>query len=227
MTASQARLRVRQLAAVAVVASVVTPVFNVLTSAPTLGEAIQGVVDAVLISLLVGGYLIFLRDGWLRGWFGRLGFVAYLAVSSVSVLALFLVGRALGQVTTALDPGRFVKSFGDRHLVDALPFFAVVAVAVIVVLQMNRVIGTNVLRYFVAGVYHRPQLEERVFLFLDLVGSTQLAERLGSARYFELLRRFVAVRRAGSPRQGGARDRLRADRGPGAACMIPWRCRTP
>ena len=42
-----------------------------------------------------------------------------------------------------------------------------------------------------AGVYHRPKAEERIFLFLDLEGSTQLAERLGSARYFELLRRFV------------------------------------
>jgi adenylate cyclase len=48
-----------------------------------------------------------------------------------------------------------------------------------------------VLGYFVAGVYHRPKAEERLFLFLDLTGSTQLAERLGSARYFELLRRFV------------------------------------
>jgi len=191
MTASQARLRIRQLAAVALVASVVTPVFNVLTSAPTLAEAIQGVVDAVLISLLVGGYLIFVRDGWLRGWFRRLGFVVYLALSSASVLALFLVGRALGQVATTLDPNRFVKSFGDRHLVYALPFFAVVAVAVIVILQMNRMIGANVLGYFVTGVYHRPKAEERIFLFLDLEGSTQLAERLESARYFELLRRFV------------------------------------
>jgi adenylate cyclase len=48
-----------------------------------------------------------------------------------------------------------------------------------------------VLGYFAAGVYHRPTAEERIFLFLDLQGSTQLAERLGSARYFELLRRFV------------------------------------
>jgi adenylate cyclase len=56
---------------------------------------------------------------------------------------------------------------------------------------MNRLIGANVLGYFVAGVYHRPKAEERIFLFLDLEGSTQLAERLGSARYFELLRHFV------------------------------------
>jgi adenylate cyclase len=67
----------------------------------------------------------------------------------------------------------------------------VVAVTIQFVLQMNRLIGTNVLGYFVAGVYHRPKTEERIFLFLDLEGSTQLAERLGSTRYFELLRRFV------------------------------------
>ena len=42
-----------------------------------------------------------------------------------------------------------------------------------------------------AGVYHRPKAEDRIFLFVDLTGSTQLAERLGSGRYFELLRRFV------------------------------------
>lgn len=41
-------------------------------------------------------------------------------------------------------------------------------------------IGANVLRYFVAGRYHRPTAEERIFLFLDLEGSTTLAERLGS-----------------------------------------------
>ena len=73
----------------------------------------------------------------------------------------------------------------------ALPFFAVVAVTFQFIMQMNRMIGANVLGYFAAGVYRRPTAEERVFLFVDLVGSTQLAERLGSARYFELLRRFV------------------------------------
>jgi class 3 adenylate cyclase len=84
-----------------------------------------------------------------------------------------------------------VTSFTDRHLLYALPFFAILAVAIQFVVQMNRMIGANVLRYFMAGVYHRPKAEERIFLFLDLEGSTQLAERLGSGRYFELLRRCV------------------------------------
>jgi len=169
-----------------------TPVFNVLTSAPTVRSAVQGVVDGVLVSGLVGGYLLFLRDGYLRSWFRRRSFAADLAISSLTVVALFLVGRGIGQVVTRRDPGRFATSFTEPHLLlFALPYFVVVAVLMVFAMQMNRMIGTNVLRYFLAGRYHRPTAEERIFLFLDLERSTALAERLGSARYFELLRRFV------------------------------------
>lgn len=187
----RARVQLRRLAAVLAVACVVAPLFNLLTSGATLGSALQGLVDGVAITLLVGGYLLFVRDGWLRAWFRRMSFLQDLALSSAIVLALFLVGRAAGQVATHLDPARFLTSFTDPHLLIALPFFAVMAVAVQFVLQMNRMIGANSLKYFLAGDYHRPKAEERVFLFIDLEGSTALAERLGSARYFELLRRFV------------------------------------
>jgi adenylate cyclase len=191
MGTARARVRRRQLLAITLVACAITPVFNVLTSEASLAEVVQGLVDALLISPLVGGYFLFVRDGWARPWFRRLTFRADLALSSAVVFGLFLVGRAIGQVVTTRDPHRFLLSFTDAHLLYALPFFALVAVAVQFTLQINRVIGANVLGYFVAGVYHRPKAEERLFLFLDLTGSTQLAERLGSGRYFELLRRFV------------------------------------
>jgi adenylate cyclase len=191
VTTARARTHWRQLGAVVLVVWAITPLFNVLTSERTLRAALQGVVDGVVIPVLVSGYLLFVRDGALRAWFRRLGFWSDLALSSAIVLALFMVGRAVGQVIVTLQPQRFVQSFTDAHLAYALPFFAVLAVTVQFVLQMNRMIGANVLRYFAAGVYRQPKAEERIFLFLDLVGSTQLAERLGSARYFELLRRFV------------------------------------
>jgi adenylate cyclase len=188
---ARARIRLRQLAVIVLVACVITPVFNVLTSEASLRSAIQGLVDAVLIPVFVASYLMFLRDGRLRPWFRRLGFWTDLALSSAIVLALFLVGRAVGQVVTSAEPRRLITSFSDAHLIYALPFFVVLAVTIQFVLQMNRMIGANVLGYFAAGVYHRPKAEERIFLFVDLEGSTQLAERLGSAAYFELLRLFV------------------------------------
>jgi adenylate cyclase len=186
------RIQLRQLGALTAVACVVTPVFNVLTSAPTLRSAVQGVIDGVLVSGLVGGYVQFVRDGVLRPWFRRLSFAVDMAISVPTVVALFLVGRGLGQVVTTGDPGRLVASLVEPHLRQfALPYFVLLAVAMLFVLQMNRMIGANALRYFVGGRYHRPAAEERIFLFLDLEGSTAWAERLGSARYFELLRRFV------------------------------------
>jgi adenylate cyclase len=189
---SRTRIQLRQIGVVMLAVCAVTPIFNVLTSAPTLRSALQGVVDGVLVTALVGGYLQLVRDGYLRAWFRRRRFAADLAISSAVVVALFLVGRGIGQVVTTLDPGRFAASLVEPHLLFfALPYFVVLAVAMLFALQMNRMIGANVLRYFVAGRYHRPIAEERIFLFLDLEGSTTLAERLGSARYFELLRRFV------------------------------------
>ena len=109
------------------VACVIAPVFNLLTSAASLHEAIQGLVDAVIISLAVGGYLLYVRDGWLRLWFRRIGFWRELALSSTIVLALFLLGRAAGQIVTTGQPRRFLASFTDAHLVFAVPFFAVFA----------------------------------------------------------------------------------------------------
>ena len=191
MKTARARVRWRQLATIALVTCAITPVFNVLTTEASRRQALQGLIDALLISLAVGGYLLFVRDGRLRPWFRRLGFWKDLALSSAIVLALFLLCRAAGQVVTTGEPRRFLTSFTEPHLMLALPFFVAVAVTIQFVLQMNRMIGANVLGYFAAGVYRRPKLEERVFLFLDLEGSTQLAERLGSARYFELLRHFV------------------------------------
>src|SRR5262249_41167638 len=144
-----------------------------------------------IIPVLVVGYLRFIREDRLREWFQRLGFWTDMGLSSAIVLALFLVGRALGQGVTSGNPARVVMSFTDAHLLYPLPYFVILAVILPVRLKMNRMLGGNGLRYFAPGVYHRPATEERVFLFVDLVGSTQLAERMGSARYFELLRRFV------------------------------------
>ena len=63
MGTARARIHRRQLATIVLVACALTPVFNILTAGATWREAFQGVIDAVLVSLAVGGYLLFLRDG--------------------------------------------------------------------------------------------------------------------------------------------------------------------
>ena len=71
-----------------------------------------------------------------------------------------------------------------------LPSFAVV-LAIRFIDDINHLLGQNVLRNFITGYYHRPRLEERVFLFIDIEGSTALAERLGEFAFHRLINRFV------------------------------------
>jgi len=59
-------------------------------------------------------------------------------------------------------------------------------------IEVNRMLGRNVLLNFITGRYHQPRLEERIFLFIDMVGSTGIAERIGERAFLRLLNRFVA-----------------------------------
>ena len=57
--------------------------------------------------------------------------------------------------------------------------------------DVNSLLGQNVLLNFITGRYHRPRVETRVFLFIDMEGSTGFAERLGPLAFHRLLNRFV------------------------------------
>lgn len=59
-------------------------------------------------------------------------------------------------------------------------------------LEVNQMLGRNVLLNVITGRYHRPRREERVFLFVEMVGSTAIAERLGERAFLCRLNRFVA-----------------------------------
>ncbi len=54
-------------------------------------------------------------------------------------------------------------------------------------MQINQIMGRGTLFRFVTGYYHRPRLENRFFLFVDLLGSTRLAESLGPLAYQRFL----------------------------------------
>lgn len=53
-------------------------------------------------------------------------------------------------------------------------------------------LGQGVLMNFVFGKYHKPNEEERIFMFLDMNSSTMIAERLGNIKYFSLLKEYFS-----------------------------------
>jgi len=107
-----------------------------------------------------------------------------LAYSGVSIAATIVVSRVTGSshvVLPHIHPGS-VASFA---------FSLLVAVPLNFVIMVNRLLGPRVLLNFVDGRYHQPKNETRFVLFLDLVGSTSLGERLGTRQYHRLLNSFI------------------------------------
>ncbi len=51
-------------------------------------------------------------------------------------------------------------------------------------------LGQNVLLNFFTGKYHKPVIENRIFMFTDMKDSTTIAEKLGHIKYFDLLRSY-------------------------------------
>lgn len=59
--------------------------------------------------------------------------------------------------------------------------------AIILLIQINRLLGKGNLAKLVTGKFHAPREELRAFMFLDLKGSTTIAEQLGHLKYSKFI----------------------------------------
>jgi len=69
-------------------------------------------------------------------------------------------------------------------------FWAIISVLTMIALQVNDKYGAGVFLSFLRGDYSQPKKENRIFMFLDLRGSTTIAEKIGEELYFDFIRDF-------------------------------------
>jgi class 3 adenylate cyclase len=123
-------------------------------------------------------------SGWLRKW----PLVAEIVLRAVAMAAAVSTAAAILQMLL------YDQRLEPIWLVDEVPRIVVLAFAISVlfgaVFELTRLIGGRVLLNIILGRYRHPTREERVLMFLDLAGSTSLAEALGEVRMQELLTRF-------------------------------------
>jgi adenylate cyclase len=159
---------------------------------PFVGGA-AGAVNGGILSFLE----IFVLGRWGRNALLRLPFAAHFAIR----VALYVVAVvALNAATLALTGAGTALAGIDRRDVE---FALTVCVAINLLFSVNELLGPGVLFAFAAGRYRRPRREERALLYLDLVGSTGLAERLGEERFLDFLNEFFADVTAEIVAQGG------------------------
>lgn len=106
---------------------------------------------------------------------------AILFIVSVTFVAFwvykFYFGTNLSFVSFALDAGS-----------GAIYFYILTTDFFLTILrQVNLMLGEGNLMKLVRGKFYTPREEERIFMFLDLQSSTELAERLGHIKYSMLI----------------------------------------
>ncbi|MDU8943972.1 adenylate/guanylate cyclase domain-containing protein [Ovoidimarina sediminis] len=120
----------------------------------------------------------------------RMHFVAAILLKSLFLLVVIFAAAVLGDLvfrgTATLD----VVLSPDRQFGRTVVLVFLFVVVFQVVLQVVRMVGARNFLNFVLGRYRQPVSEDRIFMFLDLAGSTTLAERLGDVGVQRLITEF-------------------------------------
>lgn len=157
-------------------------------------------IGAGLIGALLGGSLmVFYVNERLRE--KPYGYTL-LVVSSTFILIVAIISLLMGLILVPMKTGRPMsdpmtrKALGiflrdPSHIKAGMAWSFIVAITQLL-LQISSKFGHANFWNIIRGKYHRPQEEQKIFMFLDLNDSTTIAEGLGDKKYHSLLKDFFA-----------------------------------
>lgn len=160
-------------------------------AAAVLIGAVMGVIHGTSVAAILAGFEIFGRRSRPGRWLAARPFGVIIAVKSVLYGGVIVAAEAI-------VPGRWIlraltgtdyafTSFGDSVTWLNVAASLLLTGVFIFAIQVSRVMGGRNLAHLVFGTYHRPRVERRVFLMVDVVGSTAIAERIGPIAFHRLL----------------------------------------
>ena len=110
----------------------------------------------------------------------------FLLVTFVGIFANLLVEQGLQGIS--YDTVKIALGFVfDSTSITYFILWGVIVLSTLFLLQVNDKFGPGILLKFLAGNYHQPKKEERIFMFMDMRSSTAIAEKIGIEKYFNLL----------------------------------------
>lgn len=114
-------------------------------------------------------------------------FVYLINILIISVLTVFFYNYVINKrdVLTAIDNS--LRIFSAQSFYHLIILGLVLSLGINFILIMKNKIGAKIFYPLILGKYHSPKEEERIFLFIDLISSVQMAEQLGHVKYSQLL----------------------------------------
>ena len=148
--------------------------------------AVVGVVYGVLMSGTLAGMELLVLDGSMRAWLNSLSFTANLVIRSaiyvtiIAILQWLQLGEAVAGLPRVMSSAAYWYGF---------VYSAAISVLFNLVYSITNLIGGRAFLNFITGRYHTPVEENRFVLFVDIAGSTGLAEQLGGVGIHRFLDR--------------------------------------
>jgi adenylate cyclase len=169
--------------------------------AVTVDRALRFAMQGILVTSLVFGFEMFVAKGAASERLRRAPFSVVFAVKTAISAVLIVIAYVIGSLV--LFPDRF---FEERPLYDLARdtgYALVISLVLQFVLMVQTVVGGRVLKNLILGRYHKPLAEERIFMFLDVSGSTALAEKLGGVGAYAMISRLFFDVAQETARYGG------------------------
>jgi adenylate cyclase len=178
--------KLRLLAVIMVAGAVAGLAINFVQGRISPSSMVVGVTYGLLMCIAIGGVELFILDGPMRAWLTGLSFMANLTIRSaiyatiIIVIQFFQSGEVIAGVSLETSSRNFWFGF---------VYSAVISVVMNLGLGIANIIGPRAFLNFISGRYHSPVEESRFVLFVDIAGSTGLAERLGGIAIHRFLDR--------------------------------------
>ena len=147
--------------------------------------------------LITGAVLIF----YLKDKFQDRSFFFFFGLSAALILVIATGMNILGNLlyhsqqlrVPIFHPDNWavtLRGFLNPINLKTFTYGLLLVLGTVIAIQVNEKYGPGVFIKLLSGKYHRPRIEERIFMFLDMKSSTTIAEQIGHIQFHNLLREF-------------------------------------
>jgi adenylate cyclase len=150
-------------------------------------------------AILGGSFIVFFVNDKLRH---KPYWVSIVLVGTSVIFIFSFVTALIALIIAPIQSGRPVSDPITRKMIEDFIFnqtslkniliWSIIVGLTQFLLHINDKFGQGVLWNIIKGRYHTPREETRIFMFVDLVSSTTIAEKLNNDKYHSLLADFYA-----------------------------------
>ena len=119
----------------------------------------------------------------------------YLAFILLFLICAAFLGNAIIEKRSLFDPEvpktviNFISTFAFWSIII---YIASVMLIALIFSEVINYFGMSLLFNLIRGKYHHPNIENRIFMFLDMKSSTSIAEKIGHEKYFKLIKKYYS-----------------------------------